>query len=232
MTEFNYDVLSNTEHMAKVNNVKDAIATAGLLLIKGYRVHRVLSDITPLLSTAQNEYSAHLKGLKEDKQKELKQLIYNFESEKKVYDDPQQEALNRQDFEVKLNAMRDTEVIDFLMNVNAEDITPYEFNRLVATVNDKGLESTGLQEKITELKYAITQPYTASQEYKQLENDITVLDNIPVSNEVLWYHTGTDFKQLDVEQTLNRVIDEYKDVEYRISPSEEENVKAKIISNM
>jgi len=142
---------------------------------------------------------------------ELESIRRSYETERE-YTNPQQELLQRQDFDLKLSNMEDTEFIDYVHNRidNGNRMENYEFQRVKASSKERGLQDrlrTKLafyaEETCQGQEYRLTEEY---QEKEQLREDIQVL-----STDFLWDYSVLDgeMSMTPYQDSMNGALDGY-----------------------
>lgn len=143
----------------------------------------------------------------EEIDREILEMKRKYDIERE-YVDPQLEMLRRQDFEIKLSNMEDSDIKDFVQEVVAGnyELNTYQLNKLVSKLRDTNLYDKNKLEvnlMVFAEKNAIGSEYKLTDRYQELENLRIELLQIPT------YYLFT----------YSPVENEYILTDYQIEPS-------------
>lgn len=146
----------------------------------------ILSKMKEYHSTRESEIQAKLSQIEKDYTQQSK------------YDNPQEEVLRRQDFDMKLQMSSNHELVDLM----EEDLNEYEYNKLYLTMKERDM-SEASQVKVNKSR-SFQSEHVNDPNYQALHNELQYLRLIkPSANSVMFYLPESEEYALSVP--LNRL---------------------------
>lgn len=204
-----FNVLTDKKYLEIVANIESTLNEIPMLYRKGMRKDVAIESVQPKLDALKTE----LKQYVIDKERELLNNINSFQEVNKEYDNPTQELLRRQDFTARLGLMSDHEFIEYVSGIDTNELNVHDFNLINEKYNKLDETSrNALMQSITTLKESVLYPHANNEEYQQLQDDYSTLNNITTKhdgNPWLLDDAGNPMI-FNVDDQYNALLKEYK----------------------
>ncbi|MGE7365193.1 hypothetical protein ACQKKE_00940 [Desemzia incerta] len=133
--------MKDERYVKIVKEYLEAMETIKKQKKRDVKSERINEDVKAASSKLLSQLNSYYIEKKSEVQTEKKRIETSYKNNKKTYEDPLTEQLNRQDFEMEVKVMKDPELQD-LLTKSGRDLSTYEVNRVHAELKNRGLNET------------------------------------------------------------------------------------------
>ncbi|WP_204237258.1 hypothetical protein [Mammaliicoccus sciuri] len=191
------------------NKIDDLIKETRLMVKRQFKSDFIVDEQRPKAIALQNELKKYAQNRMSKLHAELEGIEQRYTY--KNHDNPQLELIRRQDLQARLSLLDRHDLINEINNANIEDISVFEVgiyqNMLDKKMSDSDKEK--INERFTEIKDKALNPFKYDEDYKQKEQDYSVLENSGMN------HTGVSVLKDDEGQVSIKSVTELVDSEIK-----------------
>lgn len=146
-------------------------------------------EVKEIINETYSNMQQFVKSERERINKEMSTLRSSYKSSKSVYSNPQEEILRRQDFDLELNSMSDSDIVTFL---DDSERTPTEYELRKIATHDKLSSET--QARVTRELNNLKRPYEQDGKYQELSKALQQIELIdkPTAKDLMLYFPKGD----------------------------------------
>ncbi|MGL9815789.1 hypothetical protein [Enterococcus sp. DIV0098] len=230
MKKKEFSFMYNSEYKKVIESMKKGLKQVRELVSYDSKEERINSTIYEITSNLKNDMQEFVKNNQKRINQQKEAIEKSYAKSRNVYENPTEELLRRQDFDMEIASMSEDEILD-LIQKPGRTFTSYELNKIYS-----------LDVKTTEIKTVVKRainenrhPYLKDLKYQKLlkeEQELSLIDTVDrPSNSILFYvpsnnqqgYTTIGLSSLFIdfrEHELNKKID-LLTTSLEIEPSDE-----------
>ena len=138
-----YEFMKDTRYKDIVKKYVEAMEKKQKQRSNDIKDERILGDASNALNEIAMEYEEFYNKRLNEVETGMETIEKSYKETGKQYDNPQEEILRRQDFEIEIAVASDYELEDIAKDTNRE-LSKYEFNKLLLEFKERDLQSHDL----------------------------------------------------------------------------------------
>ncbi|EGO8121907.1 hypothetical protein FAD93_002379 [Enterococcus faecalis] len=166
---------------------------------------RIRETTSSIVEQAKQKLDDFVKTERNQLANQKKAIEKSYIQSRNVYENPTEELLRRQDFDMEISAMSESEIMDFL-KTEGRQFTAYELNKIHSlNVKNEEIKIT-VKQAIKENRY----PYLNDLKYQRLtqeENELALIENKPLQQAMLYLpsNNAQGYKTLSIKSLFMSV---------------------------